>query len=83
MTAIIRTPEQLGHACLLEREAKDLTQNTLAQSTQLRQATISSIEKGSPGIKVQTLFKLLAALDLELTIWHTKPLPVVTTHLAY
>lgn len=68
MSSIIRTPEQLGQTCMREREAKQLTQNNLAEITHLRQATISSIEQGHPGIKVQTLFKLLAALDLEIIV---------------
>jgi HTH-type transcriptional regulator/antitoxin HipB len=66
--SLARTPEQLGHACMREREAQDLTQNALSETSRLRQATISAIEQGHPGVKVKTLFKLLAALDLELVV---------------
>jgi HTH-type transcriptional regulator/antitoxin HipB len=34
----------------------------------MEQHTISKIEKGNPGTELNTLFRLLAALDLELII---------------
>jgi len=34
----------------------------------LNQTTVSSIEQGAPGTRLETLFRMLAALDLEMVI---------------
>ena len=49
------------------RRALDLTQANLAAQTDLRQATVSSAEAGEP-MQLDTLFTLLAALDLEIVL---------------
>ena len=45
-----------------------MNQTTLAQLSGLRQEMVSKVETGQTGVKLATLFDLLAALDLELVI---------------
>ena len=62
------SPESLGQALRSERKQKGLSQKAVGHSVGMEQHTISKIEKGNPGTELNTLFRLLAALDLELTI---------------
>ncbi|WP_226584237.1 helix-turn-helix domain-containing protein [Acuticoccus sediminis] len=64
---LIRTPLQLGAAIQRRRKALGLTQTDLADKAGLRQATISEIERGE-GARLESLMRILAALDLELTV---------------
>jgi len=65
---IARTPKQMGEALRRRRRARNLNQQALGQRTNLRQATISSVEAGEPGTELRTLFEVLTALDLELVV---------------
>ncbi|MBC8017928.1 MAG: helix-turn-helix domain-containing protein [Verrucomicrobia bacterium] len=62
------SPESLGQALRAERKQKGLSQKVVGHSVGMEQHTISKIEKGNPGTELNTLFRLLAALDLELTV---------------
>lgn len=64
----ISSPETLGQALRAERKQKGMSQKVVGHSVGMEQHTISKIEKGNPGTELNTLFRLLAALDLELTI---------------
>jgi len=64
----IRRPQDMGQALRRIRRARQLTQAQLAELTGLRQPTISELEQGAPGTRLQTLFDVLAALDLELNL---------------
>ena len=68
MDQIARTPEDIGHALRLVRKQKSLSQQALAQQSGVWQETISKIENGSPGTRLETIFDLFAALDLELHV---------------
>lgn len=68
MTQKILSPESLGAALRKERKKKGLSQTEVGKSVGIDQPTISRVEKGNPGTELGTLFRLLAALDLELTI---------------
>ena len=68
MTQLARTPKQLGEALRRYRALIDLSQSQLAAKAGLRQATISQIEGGNGATKIETLYTVLAALDLELII---------------
>jgi HTH-type transcriptional regulator/antitoxin HipB len=65
---IARTAKQIGAAIRRRRKALRLTQDALGERAKLRQATISDLEAGEPGIQLRTLLDVLAALDLELLI---------------
>ncbi|WP_281709336.1 helix-turn-helix domain-containing protein [Phaeobacter italicus] len=68
MDHIARTTKDLGQALRAARKAKGLTQAELAARGGVWQRTVSNIETGASGAKVDTIFDLLAALDLELQI---------------
>jgi HTH-type transcriptional regulator/antitoxin HipB len=68
MDTIARTPQQLGAAIRRQRKLAGQSQDELGAKIGLRQATISKLEAGEPGTRVQTLLDGLAALDLELVV---------------
>lgn len=79
MKELARDSRQIGNLIRNERRRKALSQTALASMAGLRQASISSIENGSPNTKLQTLLTVLAALGLEFQIaprtkgdWNTK-----------
>ena len=77
MDQIARTAKQVGDAIRRQRRKLGLNQISLGDRTNLRQATISAVEAGSPGTQLGTLCDILAALDLELAIQsRTKAKPV-------
>ncbi|WP_119310114.1 helix-turn-helix domain-containing protein [Cohaesibacter haloalkalitolerans] len=63
-----RTPKELGHAIRQARKTQSLTQKDLAIKSGVWQETISKIERGVVATKIETVFDLLAALDMELQI---------------
>jgi len=68
MDQIARTTKDLGNALRQARKAKGLTQAELASQAGIWQRTVSNIETSTSGAKVDTIFDLLAALDLEIHI---------------
>jgi HTH-type transcriptional regulator / antitoxin HipB len=62
-----RTPKQLGATLRRYRKQRDLTQIDLSNRINKRQATISTLEGVGSGT-LETLYTVLAALDLELVI---------------
>ncbi len=68
MNHLARRPADIGHALRRERKKKRLTQGELASKSGVWQETISKIENGLSGAKLDTVFDLCAALDLELVV---------------
>lgn len=68
MTSLVRTPKQLGEAIRRYRQVAKLNQAQLATKAGLRQATVSEVEGGNGATRIETISKLLVALDLELTV---------------
>ena len=68
MIQIARTPKQLGETLRRYRTLAGLNQSQVAARAGLRQATISQIEGGSEATKIETVYSVMAALDLEMTI---------------
>jgi HTH-type transcriptional regulator/antitoxin HipB len=68
MDQIARTTKDLGNVLRQARKAQNLTQADLAARAGIWQRTVSNIETSASGAKVDTIFDLLAALDLELHI---------------
>lgn len=62
-----RNEAQLAASLRRFRKKAGLTQGSLGQRAQVRQATISELETGS-GAKLETVFAILSALDLELVV---------------
>lgn len=67
-TFIATTPEQLGQVLRGYRKSADLTQTSMAESSGLLQKTISTLESDPSQTRVETLYKALAALDVELVL---------------
>ena len=68
MSDLARSPQHVGQLIRKRRRALKLTQAELAKKVGSYQKTISKLESGEPGIKLQTLFDVLAALDLEIVM---------------
>lgn len=68
MQSTARTPKQVGAILQRQRRLKKLSQTVLADLAGIGQKTISKIESGNPATKIDTLFDVLAALDLEMVI---------------
>lgn len=63
-----RLPKDVGSAIRQTRKAKKLTQKELAVKSGVWQETISKIENGAASANLETIFDLLAALDMEMQI---------------
>ena len=61
-----RDPRQLGLTLRQRRRELGLTQSQIAEQAGVRAATVSAVENGDSGVKLSTVFALLAALSLEL-----------------
>lgn len=68
MQQIARTTRQIGDAIRRYRRRAKLSQLELGHKVHLRQATISSLENGEPGVGLRTLIDVVTALNLELVI---------------
>lgn len=68
MNTFARTPKQLGELLRNLRKANHLTQRELGDKSHLWQETISHIERGAEGTKIETIFAILSALDQEIAI---------------
>jgi len=64
----ITSPSSLGNVLQHYRKSLNLTQNSVSQQHYIRQASISSLENGSPGMSIDTLFRLMTALGLEMQL---------------
>lgn len=64
----IISPEALGFALREERKKKGLNQTELGIPVGVDQTTVSKVEQGKPGTRLDTLFRLLSVLDLELVL---------------
>jgi len=64
----ITSPETLGKVLRRYRKELGLTQSQAGKKFNLSQKTVSNIESGRPGVELSTLFKLMAALGLEMQL---------------
>ena len=68
MDYVARTPAQLGPILRSIRTERGQTQQGAGAKVGLKQSTVSAIESNSAHTSVDTLYKLLSALGLELVI---------------
>ena len=68
MNQVVRLPRQLGAIIQSERLRQVMTQQQLASLICNQQKTISAIENGSQGTKLDTLLRVIATLDLDIQI---------------
>ena len=64
----ITSPEALSTAIKNARHRQDLSQQSTAAKVGVKQATVSSFENHPEKSRIETLFKLLSALDLEVRV---------------
>ena len=75
MEQLVHSPKSLGSTIKRQRKAKKISQTEAGSTFKIEQSTISSIEQGAPGTRLETLFRVLAALDLEMVIRPKKIVP--------
>ena len=63
-----RTTSQVGESLRRRRKLLGWSQEELGRRSGVKQENLSAIENGAPGVRLGTIFRLLAALDLELTV---------------
>ena len=68
MGTVIRSNKELGAAIRMARKAKSMRQVDVAQKASVRQALISELENGATTAKLDTVIRVLAALDMDLSI---------------
>jgi HTH-type transcriptional regulator/antitoxin HipB len=68
MEAITRTPQQLGQALRARRAKLKLSQTEVGSKVGIKQDTVSVLEIRTPSSTIDTLFKALSALGLELVV---------------
>lgn len=64
----LTSPEALAHALKNARKRQGLSQSETASQIGVKQATVSGFENHPAGSRIETLFKLLSALNLELQV---------------
>ncbi len=64
----ITSPKIMGQIFKSARCHKGLTQNQAGNFVGITQAMVSRIERGESNARIDTIFRLLSALELELTI---------------
>lgn len=67
---VIATPAQLGQVLKSARLTSELSQIALGQQVNVLQKTVSALENNPAGSQVETVFKILSALNLELVLRH-------------
>lgn len=65
---VIHSPKELAEFARDYRNQKKLSQAEVSDRVGLRQKTVSAFESNPEGTKLDTFFRLLSALDLELQI---------------
>jgi len=68
MQNVTITPQQLGQVLKAQRKAKGLTQKEAGQTVGLLPKSISKLELDPATASIESLFKLLSALGLELVV---------------
>lgn len=65
---ILHSTQELAEYIRDRRKRQKLSQAEVGDRVGVKQATISSFENYPEGTKLETLFKLISALDLELQV---------------
>jgi HTH-type transcriptional regulator/antitoxin HipB len=68
MHQIARTPKQLGAIIRRARKAAGMSQAMLGEKAGIWQETVSRIESGQGGTRIDTILDILAALKLEIEV---------------
>ncbi len=63
---LIHSPNELAQYCRDQRKQSGFSQVAVAEESTMRQDTVSKFELKPDNVRLDTLFRLLAVLDLEL-----------------
>jgi len=63
-----RTSAQVGESLRRRRKLLGWSQEELGRRSGVKQENLSAIENGAQGVRLGTIFRLLAALDLQMTV---------------
>lgn len=63
---LIHSSNDLAQYYRDQRKQRNISQTTIAEEIAIRQDTVSKFENKPENVRLDTLFRLLAALDLEL-----------------
>jgi HTH-type transcriptional regulator/antitoxin HipB len=64
----VTSPKVLGQRLKAVRNQKGLNQHQAGNLVGITQAMVSRIERGESNARIDTLFRLLAALDMEMIV---------------
>lgn len=64
----VTSPKILGQILKSARNKKGLTQDQTGNFVGITQAMVSRIERGESNARIDTLFRLLSALEMELAV---------------
>ena len=64
----VTSPKSLGQILKSARSQRGLTQNQAGNLVGITQAMVSRIERGESNARIDTLFRLFSALELEITV---------------
>ncbi|MFO7582460.1 helix-turn-helix domain-containing protein [Guyparkeria sp.] len=70
---LIRSPDNLAGYFRDRRKGRALSQGSVAEDARLRQGTVSAFERSPDSTRLDTVFRLLDALDLELHVVPKEP----------
>lgn len=68
LNIVSRTPKQLGEAIKRVRKGQHLSQEQLAKKIGSTQRVISSIESGKAGTYIETIMRVISALNYEIEL---------------
>ena len=68
MGDIVRTPQQLSQVLRAHRKRKKMTQRLAGEGGGLLPKTLSALEQKPEGSSIESFFRLLSALGLELVV---------------
>ena len=68
MEAVVRTPQQLASVLRAQRARRGLTQARAGKDVGLLPKTISALEQRPEKSSIESLFRLLSALGVELVV---------------
>jgi HTH-type transcriptional regulator/antitoxin HipB len=68
ITMKVTSADALAQAVRDQRKVNKLTQTATAEQVGIKQTTVSDFENKPESTKLETLFKILSALDLELHV---------------
>lgn len=68
MSDPVRSPRMAGNIVKKARLARAWTQSDLADRMNVRQATVSKLERGEPATRLETFFDALTSLGLDVNV---------------